>query len=106
MCCAHACFILLDGVLPPLAQAVEKYRDLLQLEQSMDELMEMIRDFSSMVFMQGPVVDMISKNVDQASNYVKKGVVELQKARKYQTKTRKVCCFVCLGSSPFFFHCP
>ena len=56
----------------------------------MDELMEMIRDFSNMVFMQGPVVDMISKNVSQASNYVAKGVVELQKARKYQTKSRKV----------------
>ena len=71
------------------AMAVEKYRDLLQLENSMDELMEMIRDFSNMVFMQGPVVDMISKNVSQASNYVAKGVVELQKARKYQTKSRK-----------------
>lgn len=71
-------------------QAVEKYRDLLQLESSLEELHELMVDFSNMVFMQGALVDKISTNIQKADNYVAKGTQELYEARRYQKKTRKL----------------
>jgi len=77
------------------ADIQEKHKDILKLEQSIQELHQLFVDLSILVEAQGELLDSIEYSVGQSLNYTKTGVEELEKANKYAKKARKkMCCLI------------
>jgi len=72
-----------------LAQILETRKDFLRIEQSVRELGDMFNDLATLLNEQGELMDQIGANVLKSIDYVEKGREELNKAKKYQKKSRK-----------------
>jgi len=80
-----------------LADIEDKHKDILKIEQSINELHQLFLDMAVMVEAQGELLDQIEYTVGKAVGYTDKGVNELRKARKYQKASRKkMCCLIVL----------
>ncbi|ORC89824.1 putative target SNARE [Trypanosoma theileri] len=82
-----------------LAQIIETRNDIYRIEQSMRSLNQLFNDLAFLVHEQGEIMDVILKNIENATRYVETGRKELKKARKYQKRSRKklCCCVVLVG---------
>eukprot|EP00004_Rigifila_ramosa_P006631 TRINITY_DN174_c0_g1_i2.p1 TRINITY_DN174_c0_g1~~TRINITY_DN174_c0_g1_i2.p1 ORF type:complete len:284 (+),score=88.69 TRINITY_DN174_c0_g1_i2:2-853(+) len=73
----------------------QRHEDILKLERSIAELHQLFVDMSVLVEAQGELIDQIEHSVNQAVDYVDKGVKELKEANVYQKKSRKkMCCLM------------
>lgn len=67
------------------------------LERSMQDVNDIYRDLSVMVYTQGDMLDNIEMNISTGANSVAAGTRELNKANTYQRKARnKGCCLLVL----------
>uniref|UniRef100_A0A7S0NG74 t-SNARE coiled-coil homology domain-containing protein n=1 Tax=Hanusia phi TaxID=3032 RepID=A0A7S0NG74_9CRYP len=79
-----------------LADIQDKHKDILRLEQSIVELHQLFVDMAVLVETQGEMLDQIEYSVQQAHQYVDRGVKQLEKAKESQKKSRKrMCCLLC-----------
>jgi len=86
---AHA--LLLDEV----QQISEKHQDILRIEASINDLVQMFEEMALLVKTQGEMLDAIEMHVHKAKDCTAKAEVQLQKAKKYQSNTRKwMCCLM------------
>ncbi|KAH9600317.1 Target SNARE coiled-coil homology domain [Trypanosoma melophagium] len=82
-----------------LAQIIETRNDIYRIEQSMRSLNQLFNDLAFLVHEQGEIMDVILKNIENATRFVEAGRKELKKARKYQKKSRKkLCCFLVMAA--------
>jgi len=78
--------------------AADRYRDVLRLEKSIEEMHRMFLDLAILVDAQGDVLDVVERQVFTAKDFVAKGNTELQEAHKARKATRRrMCCCVALG---------
>jgi len=78
-----------------LAYIENKHKDILKLEQSIQELHQLFLEMAILVEAQGELIDQIEYNVSQSVAYTKEAVKQLHAANKYQKKSRKkMCCLV------------
>jgi len=54
------------------------------IEAQMDEIVEMHKDLNQLLKEQQPLINRIAKNVARSSNSIRKGTVNIKKARSYQ----------------------
>ena len=73
-----------------------RHDDILAIERSMRDLMELFVQFSIIVKDQGRQIDNIEANIAQAKSYVETGVKNLETAAKHQKSSRK-CLYWILG---------
>ncbi|XP_065663557.1 syntaxin-1A isoform X3 [Hydra vulgaris] len=79
-----------------------RHNDIIKLENSIKELLEMFTDMAFFVQSQGEMIDRIEHNVEQAAEFVQKAVGNIKKAVKYKSKARRkwllisICCAVLL----------
>jgi len=76
--------------------ANNKYKDVLKLEQSINELGQMFQDFALIIEKQGELLDQIEHQVKSAGDYVDQGNVETQQAITYLISARKKQCCICI----------
>jgi syntaxin 1A len=67
-----------------------RHNDIMQLEKSMTELLEIFQTMSMLVYEQGELIENIEFNVMSAQEDVKEAGVQLKKARKLQSSARHV----------------
>lgn len=78
-----------------LAYVENRHRDIIKLEQSIQELHRLFLDMAILVEAQGELIDQIEYNVSQSVNYTKIGLQELRNANKYARRSRKkMCCLI------------
>jgi len=77
-----------------LAYVENRHRDILKLEQSIQELHRLFLDMAILVEAQGELVDQIEYNVSQSVAYTKEGLNQLRGANKYARKSRKKMCII------------
>ena len=73
-----------------LAYIENRHKDIIRLEQSIQELHQLFLDLAILVEAQGELIDQIEYNVSQAASYTKDAVKQLADANKYQKRSRKV----------------
>jgi len=66
-----------------------RHRDILRLQQSIEELHQLFLDMAILVEAQGELIDQIEHNVSQAVAYAKEGTNQLRKANTLAKKSRK-----------------
>lgn len=77
------------------ADVVDKYKDVLKLEQSVAELHQMFLDMALLVEQQGEMLDQIEYQIQSASDYIEDGNEEISKALEHQKEARKrQCCIL------------
>jgi len=77
------------------ADVVDKYKDVLKLEQSVAELHQMFLDMALLVEQQGEMLDQIEYQIQSASDYIEDGNEEIAKALVHQKEARKrQCCIL------------
>lgn len=79
----------------------DRHRDIVRLEQSIQELHQLFIDISLLIESQGEILDQVEYNVSQSVAHTKEAVAQLAKADKYAGKSRKrlffiVCCILVL----------
>eukprot|EP00033_Pygsuia_biforma_P000151 GCRY01000195.1.p1 GENE.GCRY01000195.1~~GCRY01000195.1.p1 ORF type:complete len:307 (-),score=82.69 GCRY01000195.1:756-1676(-) len=72
----------------------ERHREILRLEQSINELHQLFVDMAILVDAQGNLIDHIEMNISKSVAFTEKGVEEMKKAVKHQKKARKKMCFL------------
>mmetsp|Transcript_2802 Transcript_2802/g.4347 ORF Transcript_2802/g.4347 Transcript_2802/m.4347 type:complete len:288 (-) Transcript_2802:678-1541(-) len=73
----------------------ERLEDIKMLEQNVNIMHRMFLDLAALVHSQGEILNSIEKHVDNATNYVEKGVNALEEAKKHQQSSRwKKCCLL------------
>jgi len=77
-----------------LAYIENRHRDILKLEQSINELHKLFVDMAILIETQGEMIDQIEANIEASVGFTGKAVEELQKANKYQKKSRKKMCII------------
>jgi t-SNARE complex subunit (syntaxin) len=65
-----------------------KYRDILKLEKGVEEVYQLFLDLGTLIQAQGEMLDSILTNMQEASNYIKKGNKHLEKGKEIHKKTR------------------
>ena len=86
-----------DALLDRVAEIEDRHKGMLKIERSIKELHELWMELNVMVSEQQEHLDRIEANVEETKNYVKKGVVNLEKGEKKQKSARKLkCCAVCM----------
>lgn len=66
-----------------------RHQDILEIERSLNQVLDLFVQFSIVVHDQGRQVDNIACNISEARDYVSKGVKELEVAKEHQKKSRK-----------------
>lgn len=75
----------------------QRHTQVLQLEKSIRELLELFRDLGKLVDYQQESLNIIEKHIDKAKDYTEKGAQELKEAEDYQKSARKrACCLLVL----------
>lgn len=74
----------------------ERMREIQRIAKSMDSLSTLFKELATLVVEQGTILDRIDYNMEQTVENVKKGVVELKDAEKYQKSARPVKCMILL----------
>ena len=72
----------------------ERYEDTKKIEHDITEINNLYNDVSILVEEQGSGLDCVESIIDESNHTINKGVVELDKAKKYQKKTRKKACCI------------
>ncbi|EGR32897.1 snare domain protein [Ichthyophthirius multifiliis] len=76
----------------------EKYEGIKKLEQSYQQVFQMLNDIAVLVKTQGDMIDDIEINLKNTQNYVKKANKNLEVMKKEHNKGRKkLCCIIFLG---------
>jgi len=84
---AHA--VILDEV----QRIRDKHNDILRLERSIQDLVQMFNEIALLIDSQGELLDAIEVHVQNTHEYTNKAVKELEVAKKAQSSTRKwTCC--------------
>lgn len=65
-------------------------KEIAHIVRSIQDLNEIFKDLSQMIVDQGSILDRIDYNIEHASVQINKGLQQLQKADKYQKKSRKM----------------
>ena len=68
----------------------KKHLEVVKIEKSILELQQLFMDMAVLLAAQGEMVDQIAVNVGKTVDHTEKGVQALNKAVKYQRKSRKV----------------
>ena len=68
----------------------EREIEITNVVKSITDLNELFKDLATMVADQGTVVDRIDYNIERVSHSVDSGLVQLEKAAKYQKSSRKM----------------
>lgn len=77
--------------------AVEKHREIMAIETSLNELHEMFTDLAILLDQQSDIIDCIATNVTRTNQQVVAGAEDIKKARQYQSSSRKkLCCIILL----------
>jgi len=78
-----------------LAYIENKHKDILKLEQSIQELHQLFLEMAILVEAQGELIDQIEYNVSKSVAYSGEALKQLRKANKLQKSSRKkMCCIV------------
>ena len=82
-----------------VADLEDRSKDIKKLEKSLSELHTLVVELSSLVQLQGEMIDNICDNISAAKNYVEKGVQNLSEAKENLKKARskKCCVFIIVG---------
>ncbi|XP_014677621.1 PREDICTED: syntaxin-16-like isoform X2 [Priapulus caudatus] len=75
----------------------QREQEIALVVKSIAEVNEIFKDLAQIVADQGTVLDRIDYNIEHASESVKEGLQQLQKADKYQKKNRKMMCILLLA---------
>lgn len=70
----------------------EREKEITHVVKSIQDLNEIFKDLATMIVDQGTVLDRIDYNIEKVSTHVDHGLVELQKAQKYQKANKKMYC--------------
>lgn len=70
----------------------EREMEINHVVKSIQDLNEVFKDLATMIVDQGTVLDRIDYNIEKVGVHVDHGLVELQKAKKYQKADRKLYC--------------
>lgn len=73
-----------------------RYKEIIRVAQSINELATLFRELNVLVIEQGSVIDRIDYNIEQTMTKVKKGTEELQVAENYSKKARSLKCILLL----------
>jgi t-SNARE complex subunit (syntaxin) len=74
-----------------------RHQDILEIERTLNDVLELFVQFSILVHDQGRIIDNIAHNVGSAKSYVKEGTHQLEIAEKDQKKSRGCLCFLVIG---------
>jgi len=77
-----------------LSYIENRHKDILKLEQSINELHKLFVDMAILIETQGEMIDQIEANIEASVGYTGKAVEELKKANKLQKKSRKKMCII------------
>lgn len=72
----------------------EKCESIKKLQKNIRELVEMIKEVSKIVHLQGEKIDGIAKHVIDARDYVEQGNKNLAQAKKYHQEARTKMCII------------
>ncbi|XP_062510487.1 syntaxin-1B-like [Corticium candelabrum] len=90
--------IILDNerVKQAIGDIEARHNDIITLEKSMKELLELFQELATMVYEQGELINNIENNVTAAAEYVREGKGQIKKAVQLQSKIRhkKIACIV------------
>ncbi|KAK2196992.1 bifunctional Syntaxin [Babesia duncani] len=75
----------------------EKYNDVLALEQSVEELHQMMVELAGIVSYQGDLIDQIEHNAVRAVEYTEKANVQLIKAQEAKRRGQKLLIYITSG---------
>lgn len=76
---------------------VARHQAILEIERSVNEILELFTQFSIILYEQGRMIDNIESNLADAKNYVETGVQYLEQAKEDQKKARKWLWFLVIG---------
>ncbi|KAK6981914.1 syntaxin-16 [Biomphalaria glabrata] len=76
----------------------QREKEVAAIVRSITDLNEIFKDLASMIVDQGTILDRIDYNIDNAATHTEKGLVQLQKAEKYQKKNRKMMFILILAA--------
>jgi len=76
----------------------DKHQDILRLERSMADLLQMFNEMAVLVESQGDMIDNIQMHVQNTVKYTAKAEKELVTARKYQKSNMKWMCCLTMGA--------
>lgn len=74
-----------------------RHKEILEIENTLTEILDLFVQFSIVVAAQGRQIDNIEANLATAKDYVVKGVEHLEEAKKHQKKNRKCIWFVVIA---------
>jgi t-SNARE complex subunit (syntaxin) len=66
--------------------AIEMYKDMVKLEESVEQVSVMFQEMATLVELQAPLLDNILMNMEQAEEIVGKGMGELGKIKRINKK--------------------
>lgn len=72
----------------------ERHKEIKNLETSILQLHKMVVELNLLVQYQGEMIDNIVDNINSAKEYIKKGEVQVGKAKKNMECTRKIKCII------------
>ena len=72
----------------------ERHKEIKNLETSILQLHKMVVELNLLVQYQGEMIDNIVDNINSAKKYIKKGEVQVGKAKKNMECTRKIKCII------------
>jgi syntaxin 1B/2/3 len=79
-----------------VADIEERHVKIIQLERSILEVFELMKDLANLVEVQGDILNSIDNHVSKARNYVESGENHLKVAEKHQKCSRKLTCCIAL----------
>lgn len=75
---------------------VEREREIENIHKGVQEISELFTDMALLVTQQGETINSIQDNIEASANNTEKAVIQLNKAKKYQSKyrIRSLYCFI------------
>jgi syntaxin 7 len=75
---------------------VEREREIENIHKGVQEISELFTDMALLVTQQGETINSIQDNIEASANNTEKAVIQLNKAKKYQSKyhVRSFYCFI------------
>jgi len=75
---------------------IQRERDIENIHKGVQEISELFTDMSLLVSQQGETINTIQDNIESVANNTQKAVVQLDKAKKHQSKYRINSCYTIL----------
>ena len=84
---------------------VEREREIENIHKGVQEISELFTDMALLVTQQGETINSIQDNIEASANNTEKAVIQLNKAKKYQSKyrVRSFYCFIIILFSLFCY---